>query len=168
MKYKNSIMSKGKIIKEDEIKELTKHLEDYKHHYKMYIRILAVRMVKLGESRTKVGEYLHINRQTVGKWVRIYEKEGIDGLDPDYSNCGVKSKLTDNQLEELYEILSDPDSHYTIKEARKLIKDKYEVDYSVKQVWVITRLKFGLNYRKPFIRYNEEPPEAREDFKKKL
>lgn len=47
MKYKN-IMSKGKIIKEDEIKELTKHLEDYKHHYKMYIRILAVRMVKLG------------------------------------------------------------------------------------------------------------------------
>ena len=168
MKYKNSIMSKGKIIKEDENKELTKHLEDYKHHYKMYIRILAVRMVKLGESRTKVGEYLHINRQTVGKWVRIYEKEGIDGLDPDYSNCGVKSKLTDNQLEELYEILSDPDSHYTIKEARKLIKDKYKVDYSVKQVWVITRLKFGLNYRKPFIRYNEEPPEAREDFKKKL
>ncbi len=166
MKDIHNIMSQEEIINKDEIEELTKHLEDYKHHFKMYIRILAVRMVKLGESRINVGEYLHVNRQTVGKWVKIYDEEGIGGLDPDYSNCGVKSKLDDIQLEELYEILSDPNSHYTIKEAKKLIKDKYKVDYSIKQVWVITRLKFGLNYRKPFIRYSEEPPEAREDFKK--
>jgi len=166
MKYINNIMSQEKIINEDEVKELTKHLKEYKHHFKMYIRILAVRMVKLGESRIKVGEYLHVNRQTIGKWVKLYDEKGIDGLDPDYSKCGVKSKLNDKQLEELYEILTDPESHYTIKEARKLIKNKYKVDYSIKQVWVITRLKFGLNYRKPFIRYKEEPPQAKEDFKK--
>lgn len=145
-------MSQEEIINEDEFKELTKHLEKYKHPFKMYIRILAVRMVKLGESRTKVGEYLHVNRQTVGKWVRIYDEKGIDGLDPDYSKCGAKSRLNDDQLEELYEILSDPNSHYTIKEAQKLIKDKYKVNYSIKQVWVITRLKFGLNYQNPLIK----------------
>lgn len=161
-------MSKEKITNEDEIKELTEHLKEYKHHFKMYIRILAVRMVKLGETRTNVGEYLHINRQTVGKWVRIYDAEGIEGLVPDYSNCGVKSKLNDNQLEELYRILTDPNSHYTINDTKKLIKEKYKVDYSIKQVWVITRLKFGLNYRKPFIRYHEEPQEAKEDFKKNI
>jgi len=168
MKNINNIMSKEERSNEDEIKELTKQLKEYKHHFKMYIRILAVRMVKLGESRIKVGEYLHVNRQTVGKWVKIYDKEGIEGLVPDYSNCGSKSRLNDNQLEELYEILSNPNSHYTIKGTKKLIKEKYEVDYSLKQVWVITRLKFGLNYRKPFIRYHEEPPEAREDFKKNV
>lgn len=86
MKYINNILLQEEISNEDEVKELTKHLKDYKHHFKMYIRILAVRMVKLGESRIKVAEYLHINRQTVGKWVRIYDKEGIGGLDPDYSN----------------------------------------------------------------------------------
>ena len=159
-------MSKEELTNEDEVKELTEHLKDYKHHFKMYIRILAVRMVKLGETRINVGEYLHINRQTVGKWVRIYDSEGIEGLIPDYSNCGVKSRLNDDQLEELYEILTDANSHYTIKETKKLIEDKYKVDYSIKQVWVITRLKFGLNYRKPFVRYHEEPPEARTDFKK--
>ena len=166
MKNINNITSKEKISNEEEVRELTKQLNEYKHHYKMYIRILAVRMVKLGESRIKVGEYLHINRQTIGKWVKIYDEEGIEGLDPDYSNCGAKSRLNDNQLEELYEILTNPDSHYTIKGTKKLIKEKYGVDYSIKQVWVITRLKFGLNYRKPFIRYREEPPEARKDFKK--
>ena len=160
-------MSKEKITTEEEVKDLTKHLKDYKHQFKMYIRILAVRMVKLGETRTNTGEYLHVNRQTVGKWVRIYDKEGIEGLIPDYSNCGVKSRLNDDQLEELYEILTDPNSHYTIKETKKLIKDNYNVDYTIKQVWVITRLKFGLKYRKTFIRYHEEPPEARQDFKKK-
>lgn len=162
----NNIMSKEKISNEYEVKELTEQLNEYKHHFKMYIRILAVRMVKLGESRIKVGEYLHVNRQTVGKWVKIYDEEGIDGLDPDYSKCGAKSRLNDDQLAELYEILTDPNSYYTMKGTKKLIKDKYDVDYSIKQVWVITRLKFGLNYRKPFIRYHEEPPEAREDLKK--
>lgn len=161
-------MSKEIITNNDEVKELTEHLNEYKHHFKMYIRILAVRMVKLGESRIKVGEYLHVNRQTVGKWVKIYDEEGIDGLDPDYSNCGAKSRLNEEQLEELYEILSNPNSHYTIKRTKKLIKEKYGVDYSIKQVWVITRLKFGLNYQKPFIRYHEEPPEAREYLKKRL
>jgi len=53
-------MSQEKIINEDEVKELTKHLKEYKYHFKMYILILAVRMVKLGESRIKVAEYLYI------------------------------------------------------------------------------------------------------------
>ena len=161
-------MSEEKIKNKDVIKELTDKLKDYKHDFKMYIRILAVRMVKLGETRSNVGEYLHVNRQTVGKWVRIYDKNGIDGLEPDYSNCGAKSKLSKEQLNELKEILVDPDSHYTIKQARKLIKDNYNVEYSIKQTWEITRVKLGLNYRKPFIRYAEEPPEAKEEFKKKL
>ena len=53
-------MSKEKITNEEEVKDLTKHLKDYKHQFKMYIRILAVRMVKLGETRTNTGEYLHV------------------------------------------------------------------------------------------------------------
>ena len=31
----------------------------------------------------------------------------------------------------------------------KLIRDKYGIDYSYKQVWIITRKKLNLNYRKP-------------------
>ena len=124
------------------------------------MRILAVKMVKLGQSRTTVGEYLHKDRKTIGKWVNAYNDQGIDGLIPDYSKCGTKSKLTDEQLLELKNTLTDPNESYTIKDAKKLIELEFKVTYSDKQVWEIVRKRLGLNYRKPFIIYNESPEDA--------
>ena len=59
--------------------------------------------------------------------VKNYDKMGSDGLKADYSNCGAESRLTDKQLKELFEILTDPDEHYTLRDARNLIKEKYSI-----------------------------------------
>ena len=132
----------------------------------MYKRILAVKMVKSGETRIKAGEYLNVNRQTVGRWVRLYDESGFEGLEPYYSNCGAEYRLTNEQLAEIREIITDPKEHYDIKRTRKLIRDKYNVDYSYKQIWIIVREKLNLNYRKPYLRFNEAPEDAKEQFKK--
>lgn len=100
-------------------------------------------------------------------WVNAYDKHGIDGLIPDYSKCGTKSKLTDEQLLELKNALTDPNESYTIKDAKKLIELEFEVTYSYKQVWEIVRKRLGLNYRKPFIIYNESPEDAEDILLKK-
>lgn len=152
----------------EEIIELDKHLKEYSHDHKMYIRCLAVKMIILGETRKKVGEFLNVNRQTVGRWYKQYTEQGFEGLEPDYSNCGVECRLTDEQLAEIQKIVTDPKNHYDIKRTRKLIKDDYGVDYSYKQVWIISREKLGLNYRKPYLKYHEAPEDAEEQFKKKL
>ena len=137
------------------------------------MRLLAVRMVKLGETRTMVGEFTHKDRKTIGNWVKAYDEYGIEGLIPDYSNCGTKSKLTNNQLIELKIILSDPDKHYTIIGAKELIEERFGVSHSYKQVWeitrkkLVTRKKLGLNYCKPFLIYNEAPADAEEILLKK-
>ena len=147
-------------LEKEEIKLLEKYLKEYRQAHNIYMRILAVRMVKLGQSRTAVGEYLRKDRKTIGKWVNAYNDQGIDGLIPDYSKCGTKSKLTDEQLLELKNTLTDPNENYTIKDAKKLIELEFEVTYSYKQVWEIVRKRLGLNYRKPFIIYNESPEDA--------
>ncbi len=154
-------------LEKEEIKLLEKYLKEYRQAYNIYIRILAVRMVKLGQSRTAVGEYLHKDRKTVGKWVNDYDEQGIDGLIPDYSKCGTKSKLTNEQLLELKNALTDPNESYTIKDAKKLIELEFDVTYSDKQVWEIVRKRLGLNYRKPFIIYNESPEDAEDLLLKK-
>ena len=154
-------------LEKEEIKLLEKYLKEYRQAYNIYIRILAVRMVKLGQSRTAVGEYLHKDRKTVGKWVNDYNEQGIDGLIPDYSKCGTKSKLTNEQLLELKNALTDPNESYTIKDAKKLIELEFDVTYSDKQVWEIVRKRLGLNYRKPFIIYNESPKDAEDLLLKK-
>ena len=153
-------------IEKDELKQFDIQLKQYAHHHKMYKRILAVKMVKSGETRIKVAEYLNVNRQTVGRWVRIYDESGFEGLEPDYSNCGAECKLTDEQLAEIQKIITNPKEHYDIKRTRKLIKDKYGIDYTYKQVWIITREKLNLNYRKPYLRFNEAPTDAEDQLKK--
>ena len=42
----------------EEIREIDEHLKKYSHDHKMYVRCLAVKMVILGETRKKVGEFL--------------------------------------------------------------------------------------------------------------
>lgn len=162
-------LSMGNIdkLEEKEIEELNKYLKEYRQSHNIYMRLLAVRMVKLGETRTMVGKFIHKDRKTIGNWVKAYDEYGIEGLIPDYSNCGTKSKLTNNQLIELKIILSDPDKHYTIIGAKELIEERFGVSYSYKQVWEITRKKLGFNYCKPFLIYNEAPADAEEILLKK-
>jgi len=147
-------------LEKDEIKMLKNYLKEYRREHNIYMRILAVRMVKLGQTRTDVGKYIHKDRKTVGNWVKAYNEQGIDGLIPDYSKCGVKSKLSDEQLLELKNTIIDSNESYNIKDVKKLIELEFEVTYSYKQVWEIVRKKLGLNYRKPFIIYNEAPEYA--------
>ena len=159
-------MTNLKELEDEELIELENSLKKYLHHHKMYIRVLSVKMVKQGCTRIEVGNFLNVNRQTVGRWVKQYDKNGIEGLEPDYSNCGAECRLTNEQLGEIYEIITNPKEHYDIKRTRKLIKDKYNIEYSYKQVWVIVRKKLNLNYRKPYIKFNESPENADEDLKK--
>ena len=147
-------------LEKDEIKMLENYLKEYRREHNIYMRILAVRMVKLGQTRTDVGKYIHKDRKTVGNWVKAYNEQGIDGLIPDYSKCGVKSKLSDEQLLELKNTIIDSNESYNIKDVKKLIELEFEITYSYKQVWEIVRKKLGLNYRKPFIIYNEAPEDA--------
>ena len=161
-------MSINKSLDQQEIIELKKELKKYQEEYKLYKRILAVLMVKSGETRKKVAEYIGVHRNTVGMWVKNYDKNGIEALKSDYSKCGAESRLTDEQLKELFEILTDPNKHYTLRDARNIIMEKYGIEYTPKQVWVITRKKLGLNYRKPYLVYDKAPENADEIFKKKL
>ena len=159
-------MTNLKELEDEELIELENSLKKYLHHHKMYIRVLSVKMVKQGCTRIEVGNFLNVNRQTVGRWVKQYDKNGIEGLEPDYSNCGIKCRLSDEQLLDLKKIITNPKKHYTIKKTMKLIENRYGVKYSYKQVWEITTVKLGLNYRKPYLVYHQSPDDAEEKLKK--
>jgi len=44
------------------------------------IRRQAVRLYKQRKTRIEIGEYLEVNRQTVGRWIRKYKEEGKKSL----------------------------------------------------------------------------------------
>lgn len=147
----------------DEIKELMK---EYKDSYDMYRKLLVISMVYQGETISKASNYVHTTRKTGERWVKNYNEKGLEGLYSNYHNCGRKPKLTNEQLEELKEIITSNEKSFTINDVQKLIKEHYGIDHSYKTVWTIIRKKLGLNYGKPFIKYSNRPKDAEEHLKK--
>lgn len=156
----------NKIEKHLELSEIAEILGEYKEYYNFYRHFLIIHMVTNGESIAKASKNINISRKTGERWVKQYNESGVNGLFSNYSNCGRKSYLTAQQLKELKEIITGNEEKYYLKDVRNLIKEKYGITYSEKQIWAITRQKLNLNYGKPFIGYNTRPENPEEDFKK--
>jgi len=147
-------------------KNLNDLLKEHKDSYNIYRRVLLIKMVKKGETIKKASEIVAVSRKTGERWVKEYNEKGIDGLLPDYSNCGLESELTDEMLEILYYYITHSDEGYTIKDVQELIYGLFKIKFSYNHTWFIARKKLGLNYGKPFIKYNARTEEDVKLFKK--
>ena len=65
MKYKKLIMKTKDKLDEDEIKQLDEYINKYRPSHRIYIKLIAVREVKQGKTRTEVAEYLRVNREVL-------------------------------------------------------------------------------------------------------
>ena len=149
-----------------ELTEIKDVMKEYKDSYDMYRKLLVISMVYQGETISKASKYVHTSRKTGERWVKNYNEKGLEGLYSNYHNCGRKALLSNEQLDELKEIITSSDESYTIDDVQKLIKERYDVNHDYKTVWTIVRKKLGLNYGKPFIKYSERPEDAEEQLKK--
>ena len=131
----------------NELKEIDRLLDKYKYFYNMYRRLLVIKNVKDGMSRGDAANVVNVHRKTAENWVKLYNKNVLDGLEPDYSNCGLDCRLSDYQLEELRNLIVQSPGKYNVESIRLLIIKKYNVEYSYKQVWYILRRKLKLNYK---------------------
>ncbi len=141
-------------------------IKEHKTSYNIYRRVYLIKMVKNGDTIKNASHIVGVSRKTGERWVKDYNEKGIDGLIPDYSNCGLESELTDEMLEILYYYITHDDKGYTIEDVRDLIYSLFKINFSYNHVWFITRKKLGLNYGKPFIKYESRTEEDLNLFKK--
>ena len=93
---------------------------------------------------------MNVSRKTGERWVREYNEKGIDGLMPDYSNCGLESELDDGKLQILYEAITTSDKGLTIEDVREMIYTLFKIKFSYNNVWFLTRKKIRIKLRKTF------------------
>jgi len=149
------------------IGEIDELISGYKVTLHLYKRLSFIKSLIQGSTVKEAAESVEVDRRTGYNWLKRYNEGGLDGLIPNFGG-GRVAKLSDEQFLELYVILSDKNSNYTIEDVRKLIYEKYGVEYSYKQVWEITRKKLKLNYSKPAPKSPNRPSNRREILKKKL
>jgi len=149
------------------IHEIDELISGYKTQLRLYQRLVFMKLIMQGSTIQEAAESVGVKKRTGYNWLNRYNDGGLDGLIPNFGG-GKPAYLTDEQFDELYNILKDEFSNYTIEDVRKLIYEKFGVEYTYKQAWVITRRKFKLNYGKPAPESPDRPENRKEILKKKL
>ncbi|MBQ6444398.1 MAG: transposase [Methanosphaera sp.] len=123
--------------------ELKEAIHEYVIPHRIYERLYAMKLLSEGYSYDMVAYKMGKSYQTIHRWAKICESEGIEGLKPNYEG-GRPEKLSKDDLVKLDEMIQGYDE-ITTDQVHDLILNEFNVEYSMKQVWVILTQK--LDYK---------------------
>jgi len=146
------------------IKKL-KELIQKEQNKRIHERLLFIYQLYKGKSVYEACDILCIAYQTGYNWLKSWNKNGYKGLIPNFGG-GRPPKLTEEQKEELKEILKSKENWLT-KEVMGLIKKRFNVSYSPRQVSRILR-SFGMHYSKPYPEDYRKPRNAKKILEERL
>lgn len=143
----------------DEINVLIRH----ENNSRVIKRLYFVKFRFLGDSVEEAATKVGVTKKTGYYWQIDWNKGGYAALIPNFGG-GRKSKLTDEQIKEL-RILLEKKDYWTTREVLELVKEKYGVEYSQKQIGVILH-SFKMYHSKPYTLDYRRPENAEEILKK--
>ena len=142
--------------------EYDRQLESYASIRRMRDRVCFIRMRYNGYSVEEAAANIGFTTKTGYNIQESWNEHGMEGLKPNFRG-GPKSRLTDEQKEEIREALRlNPMS---TKDVRLYIMDEYGIEYSDKQILVILT-KMGLHHSKPYPIDYRRPADAETVLKK--
>ena len=146
-------------MSEDELNRLIRSLE---RSTKVLKRLLFVKYRYDGDSVEEAAGGIGITKMMGYIWQRRWNQDGYRGLIPRYAKKG-PSKMSEDQRNVLKDRLKT--GQYTTAKVRNIIKEEFEIEYTMKQVWVILR-KMGMRYAKPYPHDKRRPKDAENVLKK--
>ena len=149
--------SKINIFNKMKKQELIDEMSNYVGYYRYYQRLIAINMIVKGFTIADAANAIGVSYQTVHRWAKSCESNGLDGLKPSFGG-GRPSKLT-------YDKTIEKTPNMSMKDVYFEIKNKYGIDYSMKQIGVIVK-KLGYNYSKAYPLFTKSPKDAKEQLKK--
>jgi transposase len=119
-------------------------------------RLKAMLLLKKGFSFAEVAEILVVDDDTIRRWHRVFDDEGIVGLQRDFYK-GATSKLDDTKLEALAVHL-DENLYLSAKTICNRVKSEWEVEYSESGMTKLLH-ELGFVFKKPTVTPGMTPSE---------
>lgn len=117
-----------------------------KAEYKRYAnRINTILLLHKNYTYQQIEDILLLDKKTIKRYKKIYEKLGIDGLLQNNYKGG-QSRLSRDQERELIEHLEE-NLYSTSSEVCRYVKEKYNIEYTVEGM-VHTLNRLGFSYKK--------------------
>jgi len=145
---------------------------DKETHAKAKLRLLSAIHRKKGKSIDEIAYLLSKSRRTIHGWLTRFQERGIVGKDS-IKQSGRPATITLLQRKKLIKDLErgpphNPSGLWTTKEIKKLLKQKYHVEFVNQHVWRML-VSLGFSIQRPRKRHYLRPnDEEIAQFKKKL
>jgi len=128
-------------------------------------RLMAILHFYDGKTIDQTAALTRRSPSSVKRYLRKWNKEGFDGLVPQFDG-GPKPRIDDDQWKE---ILGEMEGKgMTLRDVRVYIKKTRGVRYSYGGVWKVFRKKLKTRYGKPYVKNYSRPEDAVEILKKGL
>ena len=138
--------SKINIFKNMSEEELDIAIKEYSGNYIYYQRLIAIKLISIGYSFSKVGRILLVSYLSVHRWAKACESMGLTGLIPEFGG-GRPPKLNKNMENKLSKRI-ESEEKITMVGVQNILKNEYNVEFSLPHVCNIVR-KLGFDYIQP-------------------
>jgi putative transposase len=145
------------------IEDLNRKIKSVEKDVKILKRLYFIKFRYSGDSVEKASEKVGVTKRIGYIWQNRWNEMGYEGIIPRYAG-GRPSKISEQQKSELEKILRRKES-WTTKEIKDVISREFNVDYNLKQIYIILR-DMGMNFGKPYPRDYRRPTNAEEMLKK--
>lgn len=126
--------------------ELNIAIKEYNGNYRYYQRLIAMKLISMDFSFTKVGRVLMVSYLSVHRWAKACEESGLSGLVPDFGG-GRPSKMSKSMEKKLSERI-DSEEYITMIDVQEILKSEFKIEFSLPHVCNIVR-RLGFDYVKP-------------------
>jgi putative transposase len=145
------------------IEDLNRKIKSVEKDVKILKRLYFIKFRYSGDSVEKASEKVGVTKRIGYIWQNRWNEMGYEGIIPRYAG-GRPSKISEQQKSELEKILRRKES-WTTKKIKDVISREFNVDYNLKQIYIILR-DMGMNFGKPYPRDYRRPTNAEEMLKK--
>ncbi len=145
------------------VEELNSRIKNIEKDVKILKRLYFIKFRYDGDSVERAAEKVGITKRIGYIWQERWNEKGYDGIIPRYAG-GRPSKLSQQQKNDLQQLLKQKET-WTTKEVRDQILEKFNVEYTLKQIYIILR-DMGMNFAKPYPHDYRRPSDAEDILKK--
>lgn len=157
-------------------KEVRKHLDESEldtaideaqsnEETRVVRRLCLIKNLYAGDSITEAASRVGVTQPTASRWTNRWNKQGIDGLRPDFGG-GRPPKLSEREQQRLTEVLKQHQP-LTTEHVHQLIEEGFGVSYSQRHVPRLLK-KLGMRYAVPRPGSPDRPDDAEEQLQQRL
>ncbi len=132
------------------VDELKQRLQQ-EHDGRKKPRLQMLYLLASGHAHTRqeVAHLLGVSRNTVGRWLALYETGGMTALLTLYKPAGKHSSLAPEILAGIAEALRQPTGFGSYEELRQWVEHTYHVQVKYKTLYTIVRKRFQAKLKVP-------------------